>query len=420
MAAEVDRRPRIQLQALSFITFATTNISLNYYNAWALHAGHWPEFTFPILYTSAHMAAGFCASLAILGMSTKISDGVPTLSQLWPHRYSLLALACCNTLAIGCNNMSLTRVSLFVNQVVKACSPMLTALFSCVIARKRYSSRVIWSVCGITFGSFLSVVGSMAMHSSVPVTTGGSSGAGRSLISTVETSTDTSTGGVDTASSSSMLGLLMVLISLLATALKVVLMMVTMSETPERPKLPPTVVLLCDTFLSFWMMLAFWSVLDERDASISYFSDLHRRQTGFLVVGVGAAMAVVLLFAVYYNTALTSALSQVVGANFVKMCLIIGSAVQAGVHSPMSWLGIAVSISSISCYAYFTFTEKNTSMRHAGLRSVPSGTGLDGKDGLRGGSCDRGDDAPQQHPAASASLSRPTESTPLNAPRADC
>ena len=48
------------------------------------------------------------------------------------------------------------------------------------------------------------------------------------------------------------------------------MMMVTMSGTPERPKLPPAVVLLCDTFLSFWMMLVFWLVLDERDASVAY------------------------------------------------------------------------------------------------------------------------------------------------------
>ena len=390
---EKDLRPRWQLQALSFTAFASTNICLNYYNAWALHPGHWPEFTFPILYTSAHMAAGFFASLCMLGMSTKLSEGVPSMRQLWPHRYSLLILSCCNTLAIGCNNMSLTRVSLFVNQVVKACSPMLTALFSCAIARKRYSIRVILSVCGITMGSFLSVVGSM--HRKSPYGSGGRE----------------DEGGVDSDSKSSLLGLLMVFVSLIATALKVVMMMVTMSGTPERPKLPPTVVLLCDTFLSFWMMLVFWLVLDERDASVAYLSDSHRRSTGVLVVGTGSAMAVVLLFAVYYNTALTSALSQVVGANFVKICLILGSAVQAGVTSPLSWLGITISISSISSYAYFSFTEKQNA-QVPGFAPLPSAS-ADGNDASDVKSLSlRSSSIEMPTPAATR---RPDESTPLNA-----
>ena len=66
------------------------------------------------------------------------------------------------------------------------------------------------------------------------------------------------------------------------------------------------------------------------------------------------------------------------GANFVQICLILGSAVQAGVTA-LSWLGITISISSISSYAYFSFTGRMLKSPFAPLPSA-SADGNDASD----------------------------------------
>merc|ERR1712028_191176 len=51
--------------------------------------------------------------------------GMVSFAQLKMYKWETLTLACCTTVNISCNNASLMLIGLFVNQVIKALSPMI-------------------------------------------------------------------------------------------------------------------------------------------------------------------------------------------------------------------------------------------------------------------------------------------------------
>ena len=69
-------------------------------------------------------------------------------------------------------------------------------------------------------------------------------------------------------------------------------------------------------------------------------------------------MAFVYNLATYYYVNLTSAVTSSVGANAVKITLIITSALQAHVRDVPSWTGVAIVIVSIAAYGYLTHTAE--------------------------------------------------------------
>merc|ERR1712070_1123114 len=72
---------------------------------------------------------------------------------------------------------------------------------------------------------------------------------------------------------SSVAGIIVCVVSLMAASLKPVVAMVVMSGSTERPKLAPTLVLFYDTALAFWLMLFYWLCSNERQESITYLTD---------------------------------------------------------------------------------------------------------------------------------------------------
>ena len=65
-------------------------------------------------------------------------------------------------------------------------------------------------------------------------------------------------------------------------------------------------------------------------------------QTGFLGTGVllaGCTAAFMFNLSAYYFVSFTSALTSTIGANLVKVILIVAAAIQAGIHDIASWSG---------------------------------------------------------------------------------
>ena len=106
--------------AFATFSFVFMNCLLNIFNSWALRRSSWPDFEFPVFYTMSHMIVTALAALLLLAYVTPAATGMPTLSQFWHYKEALVPVAICTTLNLGLNNLSLTLVSLFVNQAIKA------------------------------------------------------------------------------------------------------------------------------------------------------------------------------------------------------------------------------------------------------------------------------------------------------------
>jgi len=338
-------RSLLWAQAISLAGFAGFNIALNFYNSWLLSEqkieqnttladnttvtevvevegpvnGH-PNIDFPCFYTTWHMMATVLGATIILTTVSKPATGFPNFRQYQQYWWQLLAISSCSVLNILCNNASLRIVSLFLNQVIKATGPMPTMLFSFLIESKTYGWDVILSCVMIVAGTILAI----------PMGDGGN---------------PTTFGGF-----------LLVAISTLAASLKPVIMAIAMKGTPERPKLPPTVVLWYDAFISFFVMLVAALVL-ERQQIIDYFSGNGGGEAVGLIAA-GASMAFLFNLSTYFFVLLTSALTSTVAANGVKVINIVISAIASHVSKVQNWLGVALVCLSLCAYAYFSFMAK--------------------------------------------------------------
>ena len=350
----------LQLQAIAFGAFFAGNVGLNLFNSWALRssdgAPSWehPDFNFPFFYTMFHMAVSSSAALLLLHTVAKPTSGMPSPQQLWDYKFSLLPIACCTVLNNGLNNLSLTLVSLFVNQVIKATMPFFVMVFSFFFAQKRFGCAVITIVLCLVAGSVMSNFKDFSKP-----------------------------GGGNT----SITGVVVCVISLIANALRPVIAMNVMAGTDELPKLHPTVILFYDTGLSFCMMFLYWLCSYERASSVSYMGS--HAGMGLLIIATGSSMAFVFNLANYYFIRLTSALTSGIGANAVKIVLLIVSAIMAHVVDPVSWTGISIVVLSILAYMYVTMKEMIDGVLQRLFVSKPS-------------------DADPEAPA------KPTEATPLN------
>ena len=309
---------------IAVTAFTSANIGLNIFNSWALHKGHWPDFEFPVFYTMWHMVVTALAALMLLAFVNPAPTGLPSFAQFKEYSTGIVAIALCTTLNTGLNNLSLTMVSLFINQVIKACAPLPTMLFSHLLANKTYTRNVILTVGAIVTGSILANTHSMI--------SGNSNG------------------------ENSFLGVFICASSLLANALKPVLQMKMMAGD-DKPKLAPTVILFYDASCSFFFMLTYWILSPEREASVRYLADPHTTFVGIGIVLVGAFMAFCFNLSVYYFVLYTSALTSAIGANGIKIFLITVSAIAAGVHDFLSWFGILTVVAAMGVYAYLNFME---------------------------------------------------------------
>lgn len=374
------------LQSISFLGFASLNIGLNFYNSWALKPvsvsvqspqlppappatppaslnvartmlyqttseqptnDSGPGFDLPVFYTMWHMVASVLGTCVIMSFK-KPDTGYPSMMQLWHYKWQLLAIAVCTTANIGCNNASLTLISLFLNQVIKATGPLPTLVFSVLFEGKRYGLGLVLSCFAIVAGTVLSIP--------------------------MSGSSDTSVAGV-----------IVVIISTLAASLKPVIMSLVMKGTPERPKLPPTVVLFYDTFLSFWMMLVYWLISKERENSVDYLS--HRPLIGIGIILGGASMAFGFNISSYFFVQYTSALTTTVASNGVKVINIVISALISHISGARNWCGVALVCLSLVVYAYFSYGSPGHGHGHSSKTKTGALLAKVSIDHIASGSC---------------------------------
>jgi len=344
-------------QAISFVGFASLNIGLNFYNSFLLTAhtitvnvtvgegrnatveeqtyvpdapvNGAPNLDFPVFYTMWHMVASVLGATVILLFIAKPETGFPNYRQFVQYGWQLLAISICTTLNIALNNVSLSLISLFLNQVIKATGPLPTMLFCYLLEKKTYGLPMILSCAAIVGATILAV----------PISGGGPP-----------------TSGV---------GVVIVIISTLAATLKPVIMGMVMKGTPERPKLPPTVVLFYDVFLSFWIMLVYWLCSAERQASINYLSHDGAYAVGLILAG--ATMAFGFNLTNYFFVLLTSALTVTIAGNGVKVINIVISALISHISAVSNWVGVALVCVALCAYAYFSHTAK----RGGGAMQLP-------------------------------------------------
>ena len=117
--------------------------------------GH-PNFNFPVFYTMWHMVASVLGASVIMKLRPP-DTGFPTFKLFWEYKWQLIPIAICTATNIGCNNVSLSLVSLFLNQVIKATGPLPTMLFSVMLEGKRYGWGMILSCGAIVAGTILAV-----------------------------------------------------------------------------------------------------------------------------------------------------------------------------------------------------------------------------------------------------------------------
>lgn len=328
-------------QCAAALIFLSSNVGLNFYNSWLLKKesvkvlvgghvttenaigpvdGH-PNFNFPIFYTMWHMVATVVGCTVILLTVARPPDGFPSFSQFMKYKSALVLIAACTSASIGLNNISLTLISLFLNQVIKASGPLPTMIFSAAINNKKYGWGTLVACCLIITGTILAIPTSSSSQQSTSIT-----------------------------------GVLLLLLSLLASSLKPVIMALVMKGTPDRPKLPPTVVLFYDTFLAFWFMLIYWIASNERQAVIDYFGSGNGAYAIGLIL-VGATLAFLFNLSNYFFVLLTSPLTVTVGGNVAKVVSIVIAAIIAHISDVRNWTGVGVVCVALSLYAYFSYLD---------------------------------------------------------------
>lgn len=308
-------------QCIAFFFFASGNIGLNVFNQWALNRYKGPKFTFPVFYTMWHMIVSAIAAY-IIACCTKPETGMPSLSQLWAYKFGVFPIAYCTTISTWLNNESFTMVSLFLNQAIRLMGPLPTIFFSWLLAGKHYSWAILTCVVLICIGSGLACYWQL----------------------THGDRKDNPPAGV-----------IVCLISLVVASLKPVIAMIVMQGTEKQPRLDPVVVLFYDSALASVFMSIYWACSVERQESIDYLSNPATTEVGVLVIVVGASMAFVYNFATYYYVQLTSAVNAAVGANGVKIALIVIAAYEAQLADVISWGGVLLAIASVIAYTVFSF-----------------------------------------------------------------
>jgi len=344
----------------AFSVFLVGNVSLNYFNQWALHdsptnfPGHGKGgFNFPFFYTMFHMAASCLAAYIMQLTCTKPKDGVlPHFGQFWAYKHVLLPISVLTLVNNGFNNASLGSVALYVNQVIKATAPLPTSFFEWVFMGKLYNLKIYGTITVIVAGSILANADSF------------------------------SRGGSSQSS-----GIIMCLISMLAATIKPVVQKISMTgggalnpfggscgdccrPTKTDPKdllppLSPSQTLFWDTGIAFWLFMAVWLINErERTGSIAYLSGgyMGNENSGLLGLGIisfGSFLAFIFNIAMYYYILYTSALTSTIGSNGIKIFLIVISAItEDGDRPPLTWIGIATVSCAIAIYGYFSFQFK--------------------------------------------------------------
>ena len=275
--AEASVEPKIWQVVLSFAIYGTLNLFLNFFNKWAM-APSGAGFGLPVFYSTWHMLMSIIGSLVLM-LVKKPESGMVSFAQLKMYKWETLTLAVCTTVNISCNNASLMLIGLFVNQVIKALSPMIVMGMSYFVLKRRYGPKLIASVIFIAVGAV------MAVPFKDPSVT--------------------------------VLGIVLVGTATLASSLKPVVGELLMTSS-DKPKLDPAALVFYDSCFSFVFMVTFWlSVPAEREGSITYMREKPAMGWGIILIGSFAAFAYNM--SIYNFTRLASAVAVMVTTNLLKV-----------------------------------------------------------------------------------------------------
>lgn len=146
------RGPADSAFADAFSAYLGLNSFLNLLNRWALGLY---GLKFPLLMTSAHMIFGSLAlSPMMLLNESYASRHANVLRNDWK---GLLTIAVMNGVQIALNNASLTVMELSMNQVIRACIPVVVALLAVCIEGKVPSKSEMVCLIIISMGVMLAV-----------------------------------------------------------------------------------------------------------------------------------------------------------------------------------------------------------------------------------------------------------------------
>ena len=277
--ADASAEPKLWVVGLSFLIYGTLNLFLNFFNKWAM-APSGAGFGLPVFYSTWHMLMSILGSLVLM-LWKKPESGIVSLAQFKEYKWETLTLAVCTTVNISCNNASLMLIGLFVNQIIKALSPMIVMAMSYFVLKRRYGAKLITSVIFIAIGAV------MAVPFKDPSVT--------------------------------VLGIVLVGLATMASSLKPVVGELLMTSS-DKPKLAPAALVFYDSCFSFVFMLVFWlSVPAEREGSIIYMREKPAMGWGIILVGSFAAFAYNM--SIYNFTRLASAVAVMVTTNLLKVRL---------------------------------------------------------------------------------------------------
>ena len=271
--------PALWKIVLAFLIYGTLNLFLNFFNKWAM-APSGAGFSLPVFYSTWHMLMSILGSLVLM-LWKKPASGIVSLAQFKEYKWETLTLAVCTTVNISCNNASLMLIGLFVNQIIKALSPMIVMAMSYFVLKRRYGAKLITSVVFIAIGAV------MAVPFKDPSVT--------------------------------VLGIVLVGLATMASSLKPVVGELLMTSS-DKPKLAPAALVFYDSCFSFVFMLVFWlSVPAEREGSITYMREKPAMGWGIILVGSFAAFAYNM--SIYNFTKMASAVAVMVTTNLLKVRL---------------------------------------------------------------------------------------------------
>ena len=275
--ADASAEPKLWVVVLSFLIYGTLNLFLNFFNKWAM-APSGAGFGLPVFYSTWHMLMSILGSLVLM-LWKKPESGIVSLAQFKEYKWETLTLAVCTTVNISCNNASLMLIGLFVNQIIKALSPMIVMAMSYFVLKRRYGAKLITSVVFIAIGAV------MAVPFKDPSVT--------------------------------VLGIVLVGLATMASSLKPVVGELLMTSS-DKPKLAPAALVFYDSCFSFVFMLVFWlSVPAEREGSITYMREKPAMGWGIILIGSFAAFAYNM--SIYNFTKMASAVAVMVTTNLLKV-----------------------------------------------------------------------------------------------------
>jgi len=364
--ADASAEPKLWVVGLSFLIYGTLNLFLNFFNKWAM-APSGAGFGLPVFYSTWHMLMSILGSLVLM-LWKKPESGIVSLAQFKEYKWETLTLAVCTTVNISCNNASLMLIGLFVNQIIKALSPMIVMAMSYFVLKRRYGAKLITSVVFIAIGAV------MAVPFKDPSVT--------------------------------VLGIVLVGLATMASSLKPVVGELLMTSS-DKPKLAPAALVFYDSCFSFVFMLVFWlSVPAEREGSITYMREKPAMGWGIILIGSFAAFAYNM--SIYNFTKMASAVAVMVTTNLLKVrlpvphthtarqpapeaspgappvshtmprrrfltrsaracltqvLLITAAAVVEGIRDPINWIGIAIFFAAVIWYAYLTYEAKQAAKK---------------------------------------------------------